>query len=152
MDYQIVKLEERKAAGIKARTNNTSQDMTRVIGGLWQRFYSQGIYASIPGKVSGKALGIYTEYEGDEKSDYSIIVGCEVDGKEALPPDTVSVTLPAGRYAKFTVKGELHEAVASCWQEIWNMDLPRSFTCDYEEYQDSGMEQTEIHIYISLKE
>lgn len=150
MDYEIVQLEEKKVAGIKARTNNTSPDMTKVIGGLWQKFYAEGIYESIPGKVTGKSLGIYTEYDRDEKSDYSIIVGCEVDGKETLPENTITVTIPAGRYAKFVVRGELHEAVAACWQEVWNMELPRSFACDFEEYQDSSMGQTEIHIYVSL--
>ena len=43
MNYEIVQLEEMKAVGIKARTNNTSPDMGAVIGGLWGIFYSQGI-------------------------------------------------------------------------------------------------------------
>ena len=32
------------------------------------------------------------------------------------------------------------------------MDLPRSFVCDFEEYQDGNFENAEIHIYISLTE
>jgi hypothetical protein len=31
------------------------------------------------------------------------------------------------------------------------MDLPRSFRCDYEEYQDDSMDgNAEIHIYVGL--
>ena len=74
MDYEIVTLEEKIVVGISARTNNTSPDMGAVIGGLWKRFYNEGIYASIPDKKSGKALGIYTEYTGNEKADYTTIV------------------------------------------------------------------------------
>ena len=152
MEYEIVKLEEKKAAGIKARTNNMSPDMGAVIGGLWGKFYSEGIYESIPGKTNEKVLGIYTEYDGDAMSDYTIVVACEVDGKEELPGDTVLVTIPAGNYARFIAKGDLHEAVAKCWQEIWSMDLSRTFACDFEEYQDGSMDEAEIHIYVGLKE
>lgn len=152
MNYEIVELGEKKAAGIKARTNNTSPDMGMVIGELWGRFYSQGIYDAIPGKVNNKALGVYTEYAGDEQSDYTILVSCEVDGKEPLSSDIELVTLPAGKYAKFIAKGDMHGAVAQCWQEIWNTDLPRSFVCDFEEYQDGSMDEAEIHIYVGLKE
>ena len=82
MNYEIVQLEEMKAVGIKARTNNTSPDMGAVIGGLWGNFYSQGYYEAISGKVNEKVLGIYTEYAGNEKSDYTIVT------------DTFSFTFP----------------------------------------------------------
>ena len=77
MKYEIVTLNEKIAVGISARTNNLSPDMGAVIGGLWKRFYQEGVYASIPEKTDGKALGIYTDYAGDEKSDYTAIVACE---------------------------------------------------------------------------
>ena len=77
MEYEIVTLEEKIAVGIAARTNNASPDMGAVIGGLWNRFYNEGIYAAIPDKKNAKALGIYTDYEGNEKSDYTVIVACE---------------------------------------------------------------------------
>ena len=50
MDYEIVTLEEKIAVGIAARTNNASPEMGAVIGGLWNRFYSEGIYAAVPDK------------------------------------------------------------------------------------------------------
>ena len=93
---------------------------------------------AISGKVNEKVLGIYTEYAGNEKSDYTIVTACETDGKETIPEGTVIVTIPAGKYAKFVAKGDLHEAVAECWKEIWNTDLVRSFECDFEEYQDGA--------------
>ena len=40
--------------------------------------------------------------------------------------------------------------VARFWQELWEMDLDRAFTYDFEEYQDDSMEETCIHMYIAL--
>lgn len=151
MNYEIVYLEEKTVAGISERTNNASPDMGRVIGGLWERFYGTGIYAGIQGKVNEKALGIYSAYEDDEKGDYDITVGCETIKNERKAEGTVSLTIPAGRYAKFIVKGNMHTAVSQFWQELWQMNLDRTFICDFEEYQNSDMEQAEIHMYIGVK-
>lgn len=151
MKYEIVTLQEKIAVGVSARTNNLSPDMGAVIGGLWNRFYNEGIYASIPEKTNMKALGIYTDYEGDEKNDYTTIVACET-AKEPKEGEYTVCRIPAGRYAKFTIHGDMVQAVASAWQEIWQMNLPRTFKCDFEEYQDDSMDNAEIHIYVGLKE
>lgn len=150
MNYEIVNLEEKIVAGVSAVTNNYAPDMGAVIGGLWERFYA-GIYAAIPDKTNGKALGIYTDYTGDEKDDYTVMVACETSSGQ-VPVDGVTVRrIPAGRYAKFVVKGHMVQAVADFWQLLWTMDLPRAFSCDFEEYQDGSMDNAEIHIYIGLK-
>ena len=74
MNYEIVKLKEKTVVGIAARTNNYDSNMSTVIGELWNRFYSENIYDSISNKKNDKALGIYTDYEGDEKDNYSVLV------------------------------------------------------------------------------
>lgn len=149
MNYEIVTLEEKTVVGILARTNNMSPDVGEVIGGLWNRFFNEGVYTAIPDKANEKALGIYTDYDGDEKADYTVMVACETT-KE--PKDKIYEvrTIPAGRYARFIVQGDMVKAVAKAWQEIWKMDLPRAFRYDFEEYQDDEMEHAVIHIYVSL--
>lgn len=124
--------------------------MGAVIGGLWNHFYNEGIYAAIPDKKSEKALGIYTDYESNEKSDYTVLAAYETSKAPQSGEYTVC-KIPAGRYAKFVVRGDMVQAVAAAWQEIWKMDLPRTFQCDFEEYQNDSMEQAEIHIYVGLK-
>lgn len=42
-------------------------------------------------------------------------------------------------------------AVSEFWQKLWNLNLDRSFICDFEEYQNADLENAEIHIYIGLK-
>jgi len=152
MNYEVVNLEEKKVVGVSARTNNNSPEMGRVIGGLWSKFYQEEIYAGIQEKVNNKALGIYTDYEGNEKDDYTVVVACEAGQAEAVPEGTVVKTIPAGKYAKFVIVGDVHQAVADFWGKLWQMELPRTFVCDFEEYQNSDMEQAEIHVYIGLKE
>lgn len=151
MKYELITLEEKMVAGIEARTNNTSPDMGMVIGGLWDRFYREGICENIPNKVNNKALGIYTDYAGNEKDDYTVCVAYEVTKGTDMPDGITLRTIPAGNYAKFIVKGDVQKAVGEFWQELWKMDLPRAYQYDFEEYQNDSMEESEIHIYISLK-
>ncbi len=151
MDYEVVTLEGKIAVGVSARTSNAAPDMGAVIGGLWEKFYGEGILASVPGKVNEKALGIYTDYSGNEKNAYTAMAACETD--QEPPAGVYSVChIPAGRYAKFVVHGDMVQAVAAAWMEIWQMNLPRAFQCDFEEYQDDCMDNAEIHIYVGLSE
>ncbi len=53
MEYEIVTLNEKIAVGVSARTNNASPDMGAVIGGLWQRFFNEGIYTAIADRRFG---------------------------------------------------------------------------------------------------
>lgn len=152
MNYEIVNLKEKTVAGYFARTNNASPDMGKIIGELWQKFYMEDGYFLIPNKADGKALGIYTDYESDEKGDYTVVVACEVSDVTDFPDSFTVRKIPAGKYAKFIVKGNMLTAVAQFWHELWKMDLNRSFVCDFEEYQNSDSENAEIHIYIGLKD
>ena len=151
MKYEIVTLDEKTAAGVSARTNNMSPDMGSVIGGLWNQFYNEGVYTSIPCKANKKVLGIYTDYEGNEKGDYTAMAACETteipEGK-----NYAVCRIPAGTYARFTVSGDMVQAVATAWQEIWQMNLPRAFQCDFEEYQNDSSTHAPIHIYVGLTE
>lgn len=151
MDYEIITLKEKTMAGLSARTNNSSPDMGQVIGGIWQKFYSPDFYPLIGNKASDKAYGIYTDYAADEKGDYTVVVAYEVTDTAKLPEGAEVRKIPAGKYAKFIVKGNQVTAVQQFWQELWKMELNRAFVCDFEEYRNSDPENAEIHIYIGLK-
>lgn len=150
MNYEIVNLNEKIVAGYCDKTSNCSPDMGQVIGELWRKFYSDEGYFDIPHKTSEKALGIYTDYKSDEKSEYTVMVACEVENTDI--PDKFAVRkIPAGKYAKFIVRGNTITAVREFWEKLWKMNLERSFIYDFEEYQNSDFENAEIHIYISIK-
>lgn len=162
MEYEVVDLKEMKVVGVTARTKNMASDMEQVIGNLWNTFYKDGIYASITDKVDGKALGIYTDYECDEEGEYTAMVACQVANatgnsisnigkQDGMEVETTEKMIPAGKYAKFVLKGPLHQIVTAFWEKLWKMDLPRTFQADFEEYQNGDMENAEIHIYIGIK-
>lgn len=146
MDYEIVQLGERRVAGFAARTSNTAPDMGAVIGGLWQRFFAEGINA-LP-KKDGRTMGIYTDYESNETGSYTFMTACEVTD---VPEGFEERVIPAGKYARFVIRGNMMTVVGEFWQALWQMKLDRAYTFDWEEYQNSDPEDCEIHIYIALK-
>lgn len=155
MQYELVNLTEKKVIGIGARTNNHSPEMPAIIGGLWQKFYQGGVFASIPNKAAETALGIYSEYQGNQDDDYTITVGVEVSTTENLPKDCTKLSISGGKYAKFTVKTTMQNGpadVGAAWGEIWQTNLERTFIADFEEYLAPGADGSEIvNIYIGLK-
>lgn len=150
MNYEVVNLKEKIVVGITARTKNSDKNMTKIIGGLWEDFYEKGIYMSINNKINDKAVGIYSDYEIDANSEYSITVATEVSKVENISNELVVKTIPEGKYAKFIVKGHMQKAVAEFWSDLWKMNLDRNYKCDFEEYQNCDMNNAEIHIYISI--
>lgn len=151
MQYETINLPEKTVVGLKARTSNASPDMGQVIGSLWQNFFQTGIFENIQNKADAKSLGVYSGYASDDTGAYDITVACAVTQAEEVPCGAVVMQIPAGRYAKFVIKGHMQKAVADFWKQLWNMDLPRSYVCDFEEYQNNSIENAEIHIYIGLK-
>ena len=48
----------------------------------------------------------------------------------------------------------MSKVVGEAWTQIWQMDLKRKYTCNFEEYQNNtqDMENAEIHIYIAIED
>ncbi len=153
MKYQIVELEEKIVVGLKIKTTNQEGKSMKDIGMTWQKLFTDGIYEKIPSKVNHKTIGLYTNYEGDYTKPYSFIVGAEVSQKLEME-EVESVVIPKGKYAKFVIIGDVQNSVGQAWQEIWRMDLKRTYTCDFEEYQNnaSHKEKQEIHIYLGIED
>lgn len=146
MNYEIVNLEQKTVIGVSAITGNADPKMGKVIQGLWEKLYQGGVNATIKNKINEYAIGLYSDYSNDQ---YCVTAGNEVSKPEN---DELTVkTIPAGKYAKFSIHGHMEKAVAEAWGEIWKMDLNRSFTGDFEEYLNSDWENADIDIYIALK-
>ena len=154
MKYEIVELEEKVITGIRIKTTNQDGKAMQDIGNTWQKLFANGIYEKIPNKVNGKTIGLYTEYEGDYTKPYTFIAGAEVSKKVQIGEEIENIIIPKGEYAKFVITGDVQNSVGQAWQEIWNMNLKRKYTCDFEEYQNNSedMQKQEIHIYIALDE
>ena len=143
MNYEIVELKEKTIVGFTARTSNEDPQMGAIIGGLWKQLYTPENTEKIQNRVNSYAIGLYSNYD---KEGYQVTAGFEVSDAESGNGFTVK-TIPAGRYAKFSVHGDMIEAVANSWKEIWETSLDRTFTGDFEEY----LSQEDIDIYIAIK-
>ena len=65
----------------------------------------------------------------------------------------IKLEIPEGKYAKFIVIGNPEKTAGEFWEEFGKekSDM-RNYTYDFEEYiAGSDYENTEIHIYISIK-
>ncbi len=152
MHYETVTLEAKTVVGLSGETSNNDPNIGQVIGGLWQDFYNKGVYASIENKANDCSIGLYNDYETDENGLYTVTVGCEVTEAQDIPQGATVKTIPAGKYAKFVVEGDMVTAVQAFWENLWNTPLPRTYTGDFEEYQPgNNMEHAIIHIYIAIQ-
>lgn len=145
MNYEVVNLEAKIVVGVSAITGNRDPEMGKIISGLWEKLYQGGINSVIKNKVNEYAIGLYSDYTADQ---YCATAGNEVS--KAENPDLTVKTIPAGKYAKFSVHGHMEKAVAAAWGEIWQMELDRSFTGDFEEYLNCDFEHCDIDIYVAL--
>ena len=143
MEYEVVTLEEKRVVGFCQRTGNDKEDMGNVIGGLWQK------WSQVNDVQNKKYIGLYTDYVGME---YDTTVGCEVEKSTLIPEGMTEKIIPAGKYAKFVLHGDVVKTVQQAWEDIWKMNLERTFTGDFEEYQEGeDMENMEIYIYVAIK-
>ena len=101
MEYEIVNLDEKKAVGISAVTNNKSPEMPKIIGGLWDEFYKK-VYGEINDKANNKSIGMYHKYQPN--CDYTVSICAEVNDANQ---NYEVITIPSGKYAKFIVKATL---------------------------------------------
>ena len=145
MNYEIVELEEKIVVGICDKTSNDDPKMGEVIGNVWKELFATGKIADIKNRSNDHTIGLYSDYT---ENGYDITAGCEVTKNENA--ELVCKIIPAGKYAKFVVKGDSKDAVGESWGEIWRTELDRTFTGDFEEYIGVG-EDAIIEIYIAIK-
>ena len=154
MEYEILELKEKIIEGVERRTTNQKGKAMQDIAEMWQKFFGEGIYNKIENKLNNKTIGLYTDYEGDYTKPYKFVVCTEVNKESKNLENRVIKTIPKGKYARFIITGDVQKSVGEAWSEIWNMDLKRKYTCDFEEYQNNSedMNNQEIHIYIAIED
>ncbi|MCU0451144.1 MAG: effector binding domain-containing protein [Bernardetiaceae bacterium] len=140
--------------GLAVRTTNQNNQASHDIGALWQRFLGQQLAASIPNRVGQAIYCLYTDYELDHTRPYTAILGCPVSSLEQVPPGLVGHQVPGGQYAKHVAKGSLPQgAVYRAWAEIWQADLARQYSTDFEVYTERAYnpEDAEVDIFVAVK-
>ena len=147
-------MQKMNIVGISVRTSNNNGEAARDIPALWNKFMVEGVAAKIPNKVDETIYCLYTDYEKDHTTPYTTILGCAVNTLADIPKEMVFKTIEVANYQKYTAKGNLNEGIVfNEWMKIWNSDLDRAYTTDYEVYgvKAGDMENAEVDIFIALK-
>lgn len=140
--------------GISVRTSNEAGRAAIDIPALWQRFMAEGIADKIPNKTDTSLYCIYTDYEKDHTRPYTTVLGCRVTRTDEVPHGMVHTRLGGGSYAKRLAKGNLMQGVVfNAWTEIWNSDLQRRYSADFEVYGEKAQnpEDAEVEIFVAVR-
>ena len=162
MKKQLSHLPEIKLVGIATRTCNADEmnpnkaKIGQLMGHYWQDSLSQKIMHRAH---LGKTYAVYTEYESDEKGEYTYLLGEEVTSFDDQPQNFKMITIPPARYQKFTTDpGQVPNIIISAWRQIWLMgesDLggKRAFQADFEVIDANHFdpERAVFDIYVGLK-
>ena len=140
--------------GIAVRTSNENGQSGKDIPALWNQFMSEGILDKIPNKLDHTVYSIYTEYEEDYTKPYTTVLGCKVSSLDTIPEGMKGITIAEGDYIRCTVKGNMMEGIVFHeWTRIWNSDIPRSYTTDFEVYGEKAQNpaDAEVDIFLAIK-
>ncbi|TJZ61499.1 AraC family transcriptional regulator [Sphingobacterium olei] len=149
-----VSVEPFKVIGISVRTTNENNQAGKDIADLWDKFINEKILETIPNKLNNNVYSIYTDYESDHTKPYTTILGCEVAILDAIPEGMVGKSFIGGNYVKLSAKGDLTQGlIINKWLEIWEMDLDRLFTTDFEVFSEKAQnpKDAEIDFLIAVK-
>lgn len=148
------KIQKFSVIGISVRTTNENGQASQDIPALWNKFMTEGIAEKIPNKTDSSIYCIYTEYEKDHTKPYTTILGCKVENLGTIPNGMVGKTFDEATYTKHIAKGNIMQGmVFGEWTRIWNSDLDRTFTADFEVYSEKTQnpEKAEVDIFVAVK-
>lgn len=151
---ETIQKEAFKVIGIKVRTTNENGQAANDIPKLWGKFMEENIAMKIPNKTDESVLCIYTNYEKDHTKPYDTILGCKVSSLDEIPNGMIGQEFKNANYTQFEAKGNLTKGVVyNSWLEIWQKDLDRTFTADFEVYGAKAQDPTnaELDIFVAVK-
>jgi len=144
-----------KVAGLRITTSNTEAMNWWTIGMAWNDFFAKNIFEKIPNKIDDRIYGVYLNFEEGfsediENKKYDLIIGCKVSDFEWLPKWLSGWEVPEQQYAKFIAVGDLPRAVIKEWENIWNSDIEKNYTVDFEVYSEKSQKwkNSEVDIYV----
>ena len=155
MTYKKIIKDQIKVIGKEQRYNLTDPQASEKINLFWLQTEQEKLHENIPNLLQPRtALGLYTNY--DKHGNYSLIICHPVSSLQTIPDGMVSYIIPTTHYAVFSVTGTFPQAITHFWQELWkesiHLGFQRSFTFDFEFYDQRFNENTPtMDMYIAIK-
>jgi predicted transcriptional regulator YdeE len=150
MNYIIEYQKKKFFIGLELRTNN--EECSSAMPAHKEKFFKENVPAKIPNKINDNILALYTDYEGDDTKPYSWILGYEVSSLDEVSKGLVGKVIPESTYAVFTTQGGFPQGLIAAWQAIWQSNLHRSYTSDFEVYRTDfdPQKNPQVKVYIAL--
>lgn len=147
-NIQKVDVKSTQVTGLSIRTKNANEmDVNREkIAPFWKQFENEVVPKL---KEGATVYAVYHNYESDATGEFDILLGA--DGLEATE-EMIGMTLEAGKYLMFPVKGKFPHAIVETWAKIWayfedeSIDERRAYETDFEKY----ISKDELEIYIGV--
>lgn len=148
------KISEFKLIGLKLdkKTTNKNGQSNIDCGTLWQEFETKNYIEKIPNKLDDTIYAVYYDYEGDHTKSFSYFIGCKVKIDTEAPEGMDSLIIPEQNYYKIIAKGKIPDCIANAWKTIWSSKIKRSYTYDFEVYDERSKDWNngEIDIFVSI--
>lgn len=151
--YKVTKMPEFTVVGVTKRTCNADGRSIADIPMVWREFLEKNAMAQIKNrKVPPVMYAVYSDYEKDWTTEYNFLIGCGVTRAPHVPDGLTARRIPAQTYAHFVANGPMPESLVMLWSSIWISDLPRTYTFDYEVYDQrfTRPENKEIDVYVAI--
>jgi predicted transcriptional regulator YdeE len=129
-----LELEDFEIIGISVRTTNQNQQAEKDIETLWNSFYTSDLKSKIKDKISEDLYCVYADYETDSSGAYTTVLGYQVKPGTLPPSGLVRKVILRSSYQVFISEGPLPSSVQETWLNIWNSDLKRRYTADFDVY------------------
>lgn len=140
--------------GISVRTTNENMQAAKDIPALWNRFFSENVPAKIPGIVSQDIYCMYTDYEKDYTRPYTTLLGLKVKNLDVIPEGLTGKLVSSSDYLPFCATGKISDGIVfNEWTKIWNTEINRAYSCDFEVYGEKSKnpDHAEVDIFIAVK-
>ncbi len=145
-------LDQFTVAGISVLTTNENNQAQMDISQLWEKFFEEGVLHKIPNRVDDRIYAVYTDYESDYTKPYRFIIGCAVTNADEIPTNLTAKIIPAANYEVFPISKNFPEKLIETWHHIWQADLNRVYTADFEVYpEDFDPKNAKLEVYVSIK-
>lgn len=128
VEERIVVRNDTIVEGLRNRTSMRDNRNFQDIPVFWGEFFGRDIPAKIahPSKP-GTAMGVYSNWDFDEN--FELTIGLPVDAAHGeCAADLVRVTIPAGKFAVFTIPGSTPYDLVAGWKYIYGTWMPNTQT------------------------
>lgn len=155
MKHEEVILEAFSVVGMSVRTTNQNHQSQNDIPKLWEAFLINSyLQELLPNKSTEDIYCVYTDYESDYTGSYTTIIGYKVTSIEKIPTN-LGLTIkeiPSSVYYKYVSEGELPSVVGDTWTHIWQSNIDRRYTADFDVYGEEvkNPANAKISTYLSI--